>query len=142
MFKLTQKLIKPLVGVGSCAALCWALTPSAEALPVSLGAVEDYAIFGVGGTVSMVSDFEVYQSGTVVNGNVGMGPYSVLTHNLDAHINGRFDYDNTSSLSGQSIVFQPTGGIHQIDLSGAAADARNAAAAAAALVPTQTFATL
>jgi hypothetical protein len=118
-------------------------TLTAFGTPVSLGGAADYAIFGVGGlSAANKSDFEVYQSDTVVNGNVGMGPFSLLTHNIDATINGRFDYDTTASLNGKAIVVPPSGGVHQINLSTVAADARNASMVAAALVPTQTFATL
>jgi len=94
-----------------------------------------------GGSVIVVSDFEVYQSATVINGNVGMGPYDQLTHNIDATINGRFDYDLTDSNPG-SQTGTITGGIHQIDLSGAAADARAASADAASRAFTQTYSTL
>src|SRR6266851_4200474 len=97
------------------AALCLGLAPSASADAVNLGGAADYAVLGEGGTVSIESDFKVYQSGTVVNGNVGMGPYSLLQHGIDATINGRFDYDTTSSLNAQAITVPPSGGVHQID---------------------------
>jgi hypothetical protein len=110
---------------------------------ISLGTAADYAVLGAGGTsTSVVSDFEVYQSATVVTGNVGMGPFSRLTHGIDATITGRFDYDLTSTLNGQSITGTIGGGVHQINLSSVVADARSASSAAAALAPTQTFTTL
>src|SRR5438477_10197417 len=64
---------------------------------INLGGAANYAVLGIGGSVAVQSDFEVYQSATVVNGNVGMGPYSVWTHGIDATINGRVDSDLTDS---------------------------------------------
>jgi len=116
---------------------------SASASPINLGGVADYVVFGVGGTVQLksLSEFEVYQSDTVINGNVGMGPYDELTHNIDATINGRFDYDLTDANPGAQTG-TITGGIHQLDLSGVAADARAASADAASRAFTQSYATL
>ena len=116
------------------------LSLMASAVPVSLGGAADYAILGTGGTVDY-SDFEVYQSGTIVNGNIGMGPHSELTHNIDATINGRFDYDLTSTLAGKTTT-GVQGSINQIDMSAIVAAARVASATAASFAPTQTFATL
>ena len=113
---------------------------AAEAGTVSLGGAANYAILGTGGSVNF-SEFEVYQSGTVVNGNIGVGPHSQLTHNIDALINGNFDYDLTSTLNGKTTT-GVQGTVNQIDMSGTAADARSASTTAAGLAPTQTFATL
>jgi len=123
--------------------LCLGLAPSAFAVPVDLGGAADYAVVGVGGSVSIYSDFEIYQSATVINGNVAEGPYTHTTHGVDATVNGRWDYDPTVDPapflgSGGSV----TGGFVQKDLTGVAADARNASALAAALAPTQNFSTL
>lgn len=122
-----------------------AIAQSADATPISLGGAANYAILGVGGSVNF-SDFEVYQSGTVVNGNIAMGPHSDLTHNVDALINGNFDYDLTSTLNGMTVFFDTTKGVqgtvNQINMMGIVADARNASTAAAGLAPTQTFSTL
>ncbi len=124
------------------ASVCLAIIPSAFAVPVDIGSAADYAVVGVGGSVSIQSDFSIYQSATVINGNVAQGPYTDLTHSVDATVNGRWDYDNTDSApflgSGGSV----TGGFVQKDLSGVAADARAASATAAALIPDVTFATL
>src|SRR5882724_7020335 len=75
--------------------LCLALTPSLFAAPVSLGSAADYVVVAVGGTVSLDSDFKLYQSGTVIDGNVAEGPHTVLGHEIDATVNGRWDYDLT-----------------------------------------------
>jgi choice-of-anchor A domain-containing protein len=107
---------------------------------ISLGQAATYAVLGLGGTSGSHADFEVYQSGTVVNGNVGMGPYSDWTHGIDATINGRADYDLTDSAP--IVTGTITGGVHQINMAPIIADARNASTAMAALVPTQTFSTL
>jgi choice-of-anchor A domain-containing protein len=114
----------------------------ASALVVNLGGAANYAVLGIGGTGSSAkSDFQVYQSGTVINGNVGMGPYSVWTHGLDCTVNGRIDYD-TTDLAPYGVTGTVSGGIHQIPMAGIVADAVNASATAAALAPTQTLATL
>jgi hypothetical protein len=86
------------VGVVYCALACLAalLFPSVSRADfIQLGASGDYAVLGIGGTVTIQSDFEVYQSATVVNGNVGVGPYSVFSHGFDGTITGRLDYDTT-----------------------------------------------
>src|ERR1051325_4221336 len=76
-----------------------ALAPSSYGLTLadSLGQAKDYAVLGIGGDVSVSSDFSVYQSATVIDGNVGMGPYNTWGHGIDATINGRLDYDFTDS---------------------------------------------
>jgi hypothetical protein len=112
----------------------------ARASTVNLGQAANYAVLGIGGTVAVQSDFEVYQSGTVVNGNVGVGPFTTWTHGMDATINGRIDYDLTDSAP--IVTGTVTGGVHQINMAPIVADARNASTAAAALSPTQTFSTL
>jgi hypothetical protein len=79
----------------------------------------------------------------VINGNVAEGPYTTLTHGIDSTVNGRWDYDLTDSdPSANGYTGTVTGGFHQINLSGVAADARAAAAAGAAFAPTQTFTSL
>src|SRR5438093_3183268 len=95
---LTRKMHLSGFSVIVVLALLFLVAQPASASPISLGQVADYAIYGVGGVSGGPrSDFEVYQSGTVVNGNVGMGPFSNLTHAIDATINGRFDYDVTDA---------------------------------------------
>ena len=57
--------------------------------------------------------------------------------NVDATINGRFDFDLTDSaaqVATQTAGSAISGGVHQIDLSGVVKDARNASATAAALL--------
>jgi choice-of-anchor A domain-containing protein len=123
--------------------LCFGIAPSAFADVIDLGSAADYAVVGVGGSVSVQSDFEIYQSATVINGNVAQGPYTTLTHGIDATVNGRWDYDLTDSdPSASGYTGNVTGGFNQTDLSGVAADARSASAAAAAFAPTQTFTSL
>ena len=125
------------------ASLGLGLAPSAFAVPVDLGGAADYAVVGVGGSISIFSDFEIYQSATVINGNVAEGPYTHTTHGVDATVNGRWDYDPTVDPapflgSGGSV----TGGFVKTDLTGVAADARAASIAAAGYLPTQTYSTL
>lgn len=116
---------------------------SVHAIPVNLGSAADYAVVGVGGSVNVRSDFEIYQSDTVIYGNVAEGPYTNLTHGIDATIVGRWDYDTTdSNPAGSGYTGSVSGGFHQINLAGVAADARAASAAAAAYAPTQSFSTL
>jgi hypothetical protein len=124
--------------------LWFTLAPSLFALPINLGSAADYLVVGVGGiSASAKSDFEIYQSATVVYGNVAEGPYTLLTHGIDATVYGRWDYDSTDANPAASgYTGNVTGGFHQMNMSGVSADARNAAAAAAAFAPTQTFASL
>lgn len=125
------------------AGLSLGLASSVFATFVNLGGAANYAVVGVGGSVAIQSDFEIYQSATVINGNVAEGPYTTLTHGIDATVNGRWDYDNTdANPAGSGYTGNVTGGFHQLGLSGVAADARLAAAAAAAFAPTQTFSSL
>lgn len=113
---------------------------SASLITTLLGSSSNYAVLGLGGTLASHADFEVYQSGTVINGNVGMGPYSDWTHGIDATINGRVDYDITNSAP--TVTGFVSGGLHQVPMGGVVADARTASNTAAAFAPTQTFATL
>src|SRR6266498_2491211 len=106
------------------AGLALGLSPSALAVPVDLGTAGDYAVVGVGGSVSVESDFQTYQSATVINGNVAEGPYTLLTHGIDATVNGRWDYDTTDANPAASgFTGAVTGGFVQKDLSGVAKDA-------------------
>jgi hypothetical protein len=127
-------------------ALCMGLglIASASAQVINLGGVAAYAVVAVGGDASTQSLFKLYQSGTVIDGNVAEGPYTTLGHNIDATINGRWDYDLTdnnplSDFPGSNI---PSGGFHQISLSSVSADARAAALQGMGYTPTQTFASL
>lgn len=106
----------------------------------NLGGAGNYAVLGVGGTIVVSSDFEVYQSATVVTGNVGLGPYSNWTHGIDATITGRLDYDTTDTLP--AITGTIGGGTHQMPMSSIVADALAASTTASLLTPTQTFSTL
>lgn len=108
---------------------------------IELGAARNYAVLGIGGTVAVQSDFEVYQSDTVVNGNVGVGPHSVFTHGFDGTINGRLDYDTTISTP-PIVTGAITGGVHQTNMAPTIADALAANTFFASLAPTQTFSTL
>ena len=74
------------------------LAPSVSAGPINLGGAADYAVVAVGGSAGpplVQSHLKLYQSATVVNGNVAEGPYTSLDHGIDATINGRWDYDLT-----------------------------------------------
>jgi hypothetical protein len=123
--------------------LCLGLAPSVSATPVNLGGAVDYAVVGVGGTVATQSNFEIYQPDTVIKGNVAEGPYTTLTHGIDATVFGRWDYDLTDAdPSASGYTGNVTGGFHQINLATVSADARAASTAAAAFAPTQTFASL
>ena len=132
-------------------AACLGLASSGAGATFSLGGVGGYAVFGVGGSVAIESDFEVYQHDTVVNGNVGVGRYTDITHDFDGTINGRLDYDPAVTYKGGSLAggFPPgaitgtiTGGTHSMDLTGAQADARSASSYYAGRTATQIFSTL
>jgi choice-of-anchor A domain-containing protein len=125
------------------AGLSLALAPSIFASVVPLGSAANYAVVGVGGSVTIQSDFEIYQSATVINGNVAEGPYTTLTHGIDATVNGQWDYDTTDANPSTIKPYTGlvTGGFHQLNLAGVAADARAASAAAAGYTPNQTFTT-
>src|SRR5438477_7153245 len=110
---------------------------SQAALPYTLGQAGSYAVLGLGGISSAHGQIEVYQSATIVNGNVGAGPYADWTHGIDATINGRVDYDTTDSAP--TVTGAVTGGLHQLSMSGPVADARNASTLYAALSPTLTL---
>jgi choice-of-anchor A domain-containing protein len=118
-------------------ALC--ATPSVWADAINLGQAANYAVLGIGGTNTKLSQFEVYQSGTVVNGNVGVGPYSTWTHGMDATINGTLYYDTTDGLP--SITGTITGGTIQQSMLQAVNDAVSASSFASSLTPTQTYST-
>src|SRR4051812_37830530 len=122
------------------AAVFSAALSAPAALPYSLGQAGTYAVLGLGGISSAHGEIEVYQSATIVNGNVGAGPYADWTHGIDATINGRVDYDTTDSAP--TVTGTITGGLHQIPMSGAVTDARNASTLYAALNPTLTLGTL
>lgn len=133
------------------------LAPSA--LAINIGGIE-YTVLGIGGNVSVTSDFEIYQSATVIDGNVGEGPYTLVTHGIDATINGTWYFDtNTdacttagspcnggslprSNSSGDpvSVTGTVSGGFVSQDMSAVVTAAVNASAGYAALVPTQTIA--
>ncbi len=82
-----------------------------------LGAAGNYAVLGLGNP-SASSDFlSVYQSATVINGNVGMGPDNNWGHGIDATINGRVDYDTTDSAP--TVTGTVTGGLHQTSMTSA-----------------------
>jgi hypothetical protein len=104
------------------------------ALPYSLGQAGNYAVLGLGGISSAHGQIEVYQSATIVNGNVGAGPYADWTHGIDATINGRVDYDTTDSAP--IVTGTITGGLHQIPMAGPVVDARNASTSYAGLAAT------
>jgi len=116
------------------AAVFSAALSAPAALPYSLGQAGSYAVLGLGGISSAHGDIEVYQSATVVNGNVGAGPYADWTHGIDATINGRLDYDLTDSAP--IVTGTISGGLHQINMSGPVADARSASTLYASLAPT------
>src|SRR5690242_1226812 len=106
-------------GVAALACLCTMLLPSGSRAdfiqPGQLGSAANYAVLGMGGTMTIASDFEVYQSDTVVTGNVGVGPHSVFTHGFDGTITGRLDYD-TSITTPPTVTGTIGGGVHQISM--------------------------
>ncbi len=114
----------------------------AHANAVNLGTAANYAVLGIGGSSSsQLSQFEIYQSATVINGNVGVAPFSTWTHGMDATINGFVNNDgNVDPIATGTI----TGGItHNTPaVNQAVSDALAASTAAAALTPTQTYSTL
>ena len=118
-------------------ALLFAAVTARAVLPYSLGQASPYAVLGLGGISSEHGEIEVYQSATVVNGNVGAGPYADWTHGMDATINGGIYYDLTDSAP--TVTGTVTGGLHQINMSGPVADARSASTLYAALAPTLTL---
>ena len=120
-----------------CAALLSAAVSASAALPYSLGQASSYAVLGLGGISSTHGSIEVYQSATVVNGNVGAGPYANWTHGMDATINGRIDYDLTDLAP--TVTGTVSGGLHQIPMAGPVADARSASTLYASLAPTLTL---
>jgi PEP-CTERM motif len=122
------------------ALLSIATTSALASLPFSLGQGANYAVLGLGGISSAHGQIEVYQSGTVINGNVGAGPYADWTHGIDATINGRVDYDLTDSAP--IVTGTITGGVHPVSMSGAVTDVRNASTSFAGLAPTLTLSTL
>lgn len=129
--------------------LGWAACPlallffagSAKANAVNLGDAANYTVLGIGGSASHLSQFEIYQSDTVINGNVGVGPLSTWTHGMDATINGVLNNDGNAD---PTITGTITGGlIHNTPaVNQAVADALAASTVAAGLTPTQTFSTL
>jgi choice-of-anchor A domain-containing protein len=126
------------------AGVCFSLVPSTFASVVNLGSAGNYAVVGVGGTVAIQSDFEIYQSATVINGNVAEGPYTTLTHGIDATVNGRWDYDATDlpappSLGSGGTV---TGGFVQKNMSTVSSDAISASTTAHGLAATMSLDTL
>jgi hypothetical protein len=122
--------------------LALAVAPSSFGSIINLGSAANYGVVGVGGSVQVQSDFEIYQSATVINGNVAEGPYTSLTHGIDATVHGRWDYDTSDSAPTLGSGGSVSGGFHQMGISGVSADAIAASAAAAALAPTATRSTL
>jgi len=144
MFNITHRFIRTLaLAALFTIPLSLGLAPSVSAGPINLGGTADYAVVGVGGDVNITSDFQIYQSATVINGNVAEGPYTLLTHGIDSTVNGRWDYDLTDADPSQNgYTGNVTGGFHQINLAPVAADARAAALAGSLFAPTQTYAKL
>jgi hypothetical protein len=103
-----------------------------------LGSAADYVVLGIGNPTSATprSTFQVYQSGTVITGNMGVGPQTDWTHNLDATYNGRIDRDPTSGPVPMPIPGTITGGIHDMNMTGVVNDAIAASAFYASLTPT------
>ena len=99
-----------------------------------------YAVIGIGGTTTDQNEFEIYQSDTVITGNVAIGPFTDWTHGMDATINGTL-YNNGNV--NPTVTGTITGGINNsTPTAPIVADARAASIFAAGLTPTQTFATL
>ncbi len=122
------------------------------ALAINIDGIE-YAVLGIGGNASVSSKFEIYQSATVINGNVGEGPYTLVTHGIDATINGTWYFDSaTDNCSGKpcgadtstqvAVTGTVTGGFVAKNMAPVVAAAIGASTTYAGLVPTQTFSTL
>ena len=141
--------------IGAALALSFTVGPTSPSFAIMIDGIE-YAVLGIGGaSVAVTSDFEIYQSGTVINGNVGEGPFSLVSHGIDSTINGAWYFDtatDTSSnpslpratASGTPVAVTGTvsGGFISQDKSTVTSAANAQAIALTGLSPTQTFSTL
>src|ERR1051326_3392298 len=135
---------------------------ASSAFAYTFGGIE-YAVLGIGGNVNIESDMSIYQSATVVNGNVGEGPFTLITHGIDATINGKWYFDTNTDASSNparpeatagspcppcsggtpvSVTGSVTGGFVSQNMAPVVQAAINQAAADSLLAPTQTFSTL
>lgn len=119
-----------------CAGFMAFFASSAGAVSFDLGAAAGYAGLGLNGVPITISS-----GNTVINGSVGVGPNGSLDFSGGGQINGHIDKDPTATvnISGGSSA---SGGVHTINLTPAVQDALAAAAAAAALSPTQTLSSI
>ena len=109
-----------------------AFQASAHACLIDLGAADDFALLGL-----TDADVTIGSEATTINGDVGIGPNNTGDL-LKATINGTLFIDPTATpnVHGDLIVI---GGSVTQDLTQPVLDALLASAAAAALLPTQTF---
>src|SRR3954463_8183102 len=116
MRRLFLKSVICLLSAGCMSALAQEL-PSAEdfgngynvfVAGTPLGTLSNYAVVSVGGDVSITSDFQAYQSATVITGNVGEGPHTDLQHGIDATINGQWHWDPTDSQNPATMLTNGT----------------------------------
>lgn len=128
---------------------CLGLAPSAALADIINGV--DYAVLGMGSTLTQ-SSFQIYQSGTVITGNVGQGPNTGVTHGIDVSlVDGTWFYDPVNNCGGVpctassvpvSVTGTVLGGFSQMNMAPVVAAALAQSNAFAALAPTQTFSTL
>ena len=71
----------------------------------------EYAVLDIGGSTTVDSGLQIYQSATVINGNVGEGPNTLVTHGIDATINGRFYFDTATDTSSNPSLPKPSAGV-------------------------------
>lgn len=114
---------------------------TAKALPIDLGLAAGYAVFGTGGlSSSQTSSFSVSNASTVVNGNVGVGPFMNWTTGMNGTINGTLFSSPMSNLPSITGTLTGNNGVPVIqDMSATIQAALDANTAAAMLGPTQTI---
>src|ERR1043166_8154957 len=99
----TMRIFRKRLGfcVSTLAVLIASLGFASSAFAFSFGGI-DYTVLGIGSTKPATpSSFEIYQSGTVINGNVGEDPNTFVTHGIDATVNGKWYFDSTDNCSGR-----------------------------------------
>lgn len=132
--------------------VCLGFAPSAAFADVINGV--DYAVLGLGSTSAVTQSlFQIYQSGTIITGNVGQGPFTGVNHGIDVSlINGTWFYDPVNNCGGVpcsqtagipvSVTGTVNGGFTSMNMAPVVATAVAQSNAFAALAPTQTFSTL
>jgi hypothetical protein len=108
------------------------ITSFANAQPVNLGTAANYAVLGIQGTDLSMMNY-------IVGGPVGICKNGSLSLSSPVTINGNVVVNTGASQSGSGIIHGVT--LTNQNIAQAQTDAINAANAAAALTPTQTFTT-